>query len=75
MTVTSTRTYLLWQDTDRKRAPADRIAWGAQAYFEKYGVRPTVCIVNPLWVGVAVDGIEVRVEHYVRPDCMWLGVE
>jgi len=38
---------LLWFDNDRKRSLEDKISAGAERYFEKFGVQPNVCYVNP----------------------------
>lgn len=73
MTAQPVLTYLLWQDTDKKKAPAEKIAEACVRYEQNYGKPATVVLINPLWVGVAATGVEVRVESHVRPDTCWVG--
>lgn len=75
MTTTNELTYLLWQDIDPKKAPAQKIAEACAHYQQKYGVEATVCLVNQLWAGVQVNGLDVRVESHVRPNTVWVGVQ
>ncbi len=38
---------LLWYDADPKKPIEAKIAEAAQRYYEKFGVRPNTCFVNP----------------------------
>ena len=38
---------LLWYDADPKKPIWDKIEEAAQRYYEKFGVRPDTCFVNP----------------------------
>ncbi len=38
---------LLWYDADPKKPIWDKIEEAAQRYYEKFGVRPNTCFVNP----------------------------
>ena len=67
---------MLWFD-DGPASLADRVRRAAEYYSEKYGKRPTVCMVNPTTLNGgegSVAGVEVRKSQTVMPDHFWLGI-
>lgn len=67
---------MLWFD-DGPASLADRIRRAADYYAEKYGRRPTVCMVNPATLNGgegSVAGVDVRKAVSVMPNHFWLGV-
>lgn len=75
---------MMWFD-DGKRALREKVLRAAGYYAGKYGVRPDVCLVNPLTplpgpapvCLEAGEGWQVKVDVYgpVLPGHLWVGVE
>lgn len=65
--------YLCWYDDSAKTPTARKIAEGAQAYTQRFGVAPQVCLVNAAEV-CEVAGMDVRAAGHVRRFNFWLGI-
>lgn len=65
--------YMMWYD-DSKRSQADKIKQAVDVYTQRFGVVPTVALVNPDEV-VEVDGVVVRGASNVRKCNIWVGRE
>lgn len=70
---------LLWFDDDKARTTSDKISRGAQRYEQKYGHRPDVCYVHPMYLKDGdvqpPDGIRALPAKTVLPYHFWLGIE
>ncbi len=67
---------MLWFDNDERRDLSARLTRAARHYEAKYGVRPTLCYVNPLMLpegDTLIAGLEVRASNTVLPHHFWLG--
>ncbi|NIM94467.1 MAG: hypothetical protein GTO18_12260 [Anaerolineales bacterium] len=70
------KTGMLWFD-DSSRALREKVKDAADYYLEKYGQKPTLCLVNPITLNGrkrAAKGIEMRGVRTVMPDHFLLGV-
>ena len=67
--------YLMWQDHDRVRPAAQKIAAACAAYRTRFGKDATVALVNQADAGALVDGVTVRVEGRVGPGTYQVGRE
>lgn len=66
--------FLMWLDDSKKRAIPDRIADGIAAYERRYGVKPTLVLVNEADKDApAPEGVTVRAAGNVRRDNYWIG--
>jgi len=69
---------LLWYDDDRERDIEDVIEACAQRYYEKFGVRPDTCYVNPATLERRLSpmksNIQVKTANNILPNHFWLGV-
>jgi hypothetical protein len=65
--------FLNWYDDSPKHTPADKIADAIAAYVLRYGVRPTVVLVNEA-ERVDVAGVEVRSDPYTRRNNVLVGM-
>jgi hypothetical protein len=66
--------YLMEFDDDKKRTPATKIAGGCAIYERRYGVRPTLVLVNEADKDApAPEGVTVRAAGNVRRDNYWIG--
>jgi hypothetical protein len=68
---------LLWYDDDPKRPWVEKVDDAAQRYYEKFGVYPDTCYVNPatLPTGQAVHGrLRIVLAGAILPNHFWLGV-
>lgn len=67
---------LLWYD-DSRMAVEEKIDRAAQRYYEKFGVRPNVCYINPKTLN-GDQGTHKRVKVVtatnILPDHFWIGV-
>ncbi len=66
--------YLMWLDDTRNRSVADKIAGGCAAYRERFGVAPTVVLVNER-DRVEIEGMRVEARQTVQANQFWLGQE
>ncbi len=68
---------MLWFD-DSSRSLKEKVQRAAAYYAEKYGRKPTLCLVNPITLngdeGV-IGGVEVRKGDNVMPQHYWIGVD
>jgi hypothetical protein len=68
---------MLWFD-DESVSTSEKIQRAVTFYTEKYGRRPTLCLVNPATLnggeGV-MAGVKVRKARNVMPDHYWIGVD
>ena len=67
--------YLMWQDHDRQRPAAQKIAAACAAYRVRFGKDATVALVNQADAGALVDGVAVRAEGRVGPGLYHVGRE
>ncbi len=61
---------LLWYDADPKKPIWDKIQEAAQRYYEKFGVRPNTCFVNPSALpqeGGAAEKLDGKKPGHGRP--------
>lgn len=67
---------MLWFDNSPKMTLADKVKAAADYYHQKYGVKPTFCMVNPSMLGeeVEFDGVLVKSYRPVLPGHLWIGV-
>jgi len=65
--------FLGWYDDNPKHTPADKIAGAIAAYVLRYGVRPTVVLVNEAEL-TQVAGVEVRSDPYTRRNNVLVGM-
>jgi hypothetical protein len=77
---------MLWFDNDSKSDLAAKISRAAAYYKDKYGVKPTLCYVNPRMlsngssqgkfkkVEAKAGGIELRTTELVLPNHFWIGI-
>ncbi|MFQ6057725.1 MAG: hypothetical protein ACE5MB_02440 [Anaerolineae bacterium] len=70
---------LLWYDDDPKRPLADKINEAARRYYEKFGVRPNTCYVNPVSIpegngDLSHRQVKVIPTSTILPNHFWLGV-
>jgi hypothetical protein len=69
---------LLWFDDTKGRTLAQKIRIASARYETKYGVKPSLCVVNPATKSGDdsdnVDGIQVEVSRSVMPNHLWMGV-
>lgn len=63
--------YLMWLDDTKKPTP-DKIAGGIAAYRDRFGVDPSIVLVNELDL-CNVEGVRVQSEAYVRRNVFWIG--
>ena len=66
--------YLCWYDDNPKHTTASKIAAAMQAYEDRFHARPNVVLTNEA-EQIAVDGVQVRSEGYVRRNNFWVGRE
>ncbi|HKP52176.1 MAG TPA: hypothetical protein VJ183_05945 [Chloroflexia bacterium] len=64
--------FLGWFDDTPKKSVSQKLAEAIERYEEKFGVSPSLCLVNANNV-TTYDGLEVRVADYVRPNHFWVG--
>ena len=71
------KTGLLFFDNDPKTTFAEKVDKAARLYEAKYGLSPTVCLVNPkaLVPGLEMPTIAVRPFRAVLPHHLWIGIE
>lgn len=71
----SNQTYLGWYDPSK--IPADRkVTLAMERYEEKFGMLPTVVLVNAELGALAIDGVDVRTSPLVTsPHIFYLGRE
>lgn len=71
------KTGLLFFDNDPKTTLAEKIDRAANLYKVKYGLDPTLCLVNPkaLTPGMEMPAITVRPYRIVLPGHLWVGIE
>lgn len=69
---------LLWYDDDRARDIEDVIEACAKRYYEKFGIRPDTCYVNPATLererSPMKSDIQVKAAVNILPNHFWLGV-
>lgn len=77
------RSGLLWYDADAQKPLSVKIEEAAQRYYQKFGVRPNTCYVNPGDVpttptappqGLAASAVLVLTKATILPNHIWLGV-
>ena len=67
--------YLMWQDHDRQRPAAQKIAAACAAYRVRFGLPATVALVNQADAAAVVAGVAVRAEGRVGPGLYQVGRE
>jgi len=68
---------MLWFD-DESASTSEKIQRAVSFYTEKYGRRPTLCLVNPATLNGGegiMAGVKVRKARNVMPDHYWIGVD
>ncbi len=68
---------MLWFDNS-SRSLHDRVQRAADFYAEKYGRKPTLCMVNPQMLESgdgAHNGIRLQAARTVMPNHFWIGVD
>jgi len=68
---------MLWFD-DGSVSMSEKIQRAVTFYTEKYGRRPTLCLVNPATLNDSegvMAGVKVRKARCVMPDHYWIGVD
>ena len=67
---------MLWFDNSPKMTLAQKVKAAADYYRQKYGVKPTFCMVNPSMLGeeVEFDGVLVKSYRPVLPGYLWIGI-
>jgi hypothetical protein len=68
---------MLWYDDDPKADLRAKVHRAAEYYQKKYGVRPNLCFVHPSMLNqerLHLNGIEVRTNHRVLRNHLWLGL-
>lgn len=69
---------LLWYDDNRERDIEDIIEACARRYYEKFGIRPDTCYVNPATLSQRdlrlKSNIQVKTAVNILPNHFWLGV-
>lgn len=68
---------MLWFD-DESVSTSEKIQRAVTFYTEKYGRRPTLCLVNPATLNGGervMAGVKVRKASNVMPDHYWIGVD
>ncbi|NIN67994.1 MAG: hypothetical protein GTO63_25460 [Anaerolineae bacterium] len=68
---------MLWFD-DSSRPIKDKVRRAVDFYKQKYGRKPTVCLVNPQTLNGgegSVAGVQIRRGANVMLDHFWIGVE
>ena len=70
---------MLWFDNDPTVEIEYRIMRACCFYHEKYGQKPSMCLINPNLVDSSEHeisaGIEVRPSLAVQPDYFWVGMK
>jgi hypothetical protein len=66
---------MLWQDSQKGKAFAQKIAEAKKYFIKKYGFAPNVCHVNPTENEhfAEIVGIEIVFDKLILPNCYWLG--
>ena len=69
-------TGMLWFDHSPTKTLAEKVKTAADYYHQKYGVKPTFCMVNPSMLGeeVEFDGVLVKSYRPVLPGHLWIGM-
>ena len=66
--------YLGWLD-DSKKPTAEKIAGGARAYQERFGVAPTFVLMNEADAqGVQVEAMGVLIKPWIRKNTFFFGM-
>ena len=70
---------MLWLDTEPEVDLGRRVARAAAYYSDKYGRRPTMCVIHPETAGLQPPPFVAEMTLLVRPDALrqhfWIGVE
>lgn len=66
--------FLAWFDDSPKKSPLDKIDEAVDCYEERFGVAPTLCLVNERDM-VAHPSLKVKSVKTVRANNFWLGYE
>lgn len=73
------RVGMLWFDGNTGMQVEQRVERAASYYREKYGRRPTLCLVNPdleaAGLPAQVGEVELRALDTVLPNHFWIGVK
>ncbi|HUP28165.1 MAG TPA: hypothetical protein VM409_06990 [Chloroflexia bacterium] len=64
--------FLGWFDDTRKKSAREKIEEAVERYVARFGENPNICLVNVDDM-TAIDGMEVKVADYVRPNHFWVG--
>lgn len=68
---------MLWFD-ESSASLNERVQRAADFYAEKYGEKPTLCMVNPAMLESGngdLNGIRLRGARAVMPDHFWIGID
>ncbi len=69
---------MLWFDNDPKTDLPAKITRAAAFYERKYGIAPTVCIVNPAMTEkkkLLAGSIQVKTNPSILPNHLWIGAD
>jgi hypothetical protein len=64
--------FLGWFDDTRKKDPKEKIEEAAERYAAKFGEAANLCLLNAA-DATTMDGFEIKVVDYVRPNHFWVG--
>jgi hypothetical protein len=67
--------YLAWYDDSTKKSTEQKIAEAIAAYTDKFRSAPNVVLVSEEDKDVAVPGVLIRSEGYIRKSNFWIGWE
>jgi hypothetical protein len=68
---------LLWYDDDPKRPWVQKVEDAARRYYEKFGVQPDTCYLNPATTAAGEakhNRVRIVLASAVLPNHFWLGV-
>jgi hypothetical protein len=73
---------MLWFDNDPRTPLSAKVSRAADYYYQKYGLVPDLCLVNPSMLDERPDPIErrtgkvtVRSNRAILPGHLWIGTE
>jgi len=68
---------MLWQDSDKNKSFAQKIAEAKKYFIKKYGFTPNMCCVNPKENEdfIKIVDMEVVFDKSILPNSYWLGTK
>ena len=64
--------FLMWYDDTKKKALAEKVREGFQAYINRYGYKPSIIGVSPGLTG-AFEGVIFQEMSSIRENYVWFG--